>query len=360
MKVDILFFGPDPDASWRAQQPRFVTQILVPDKARWQLEGPRLAKLPGVSVRDITDPEGLIQSLRDSLAIDKFYVVPVGQSKPPAAMHQYLGRTWAVDPSPAASQDYDIVVVDSLQKPLAQTRVRLDGGEAIQLMYNRTRQRLINSRLESRYARQWNIPAHENLADQYYVAPEAPTRGGNRITFRVSVQQQDAELVCPRPSFIWAELRPLPSREPVYYFQDASYEPGQPVPVLEFEVPEFPADKAELKLWFTNQPAENVYSQEVGRAGTNQPWNLKFKKNATSTQFTIIEEHEPSSGEFPLRISLQPPADRILRQYNPKDERTVYRFEYERPLTGPAGYLVGPHYSPEWIAVPPIEFPALP
>lgn len=180
--------------------------------------------------------------------------------------------------------------------------------------------------------------------------------GDGTLAFSVAMQNHDRTRFTPRPSEMWLAARPLrsgDSREvaPTYHVYDARYESGQPVPVLRFRLPDWPADatRVELSLFLrfggtTDELGRitlaDIKASPVGPSTDGrQPFRLTLRNDAN--RVTVTQEYAGPPGSEPVdfdQIKLDvdlagalstPPSAARRRYLKSKNDVGTQRAEHE-------------------------------
>jgi hypothetical protein len=211
-----------------------------------------IANDSGGQSHDARNAAILLQRLQQLLNPFKFTVQP---SDPPPDSPLRLGKTWEVRPSPREPARYSVEVSNAQPRPVS-TDVTLEGGEGLELFL--TQNSLVHRRFgfdpNHLVARKWVENVQDlNSPRKFFIAAHLVEKQGNSRLIRVSVQNQDETQFSPRPRHLWAEITPVPPAPDgrVYNFFDLEFEEDQPVPVLRFVAPDWPAGsrQADVRLW---------------------------------------------------------------------------------------------------------------
>ena len=160
------------------------------------------------------DPSSLMQKLRDSLRLAKFYVYRSDEPPPSPTEFLDLNQTWAVqNVTPGAEYVIQLAGLDSA----VVERAPLEGGESLLLVFNRAAHRLEHLRFDDELrASQADLRDPQQPDRRFFVGADLPQRpAGDEVWFRLSIQNATAYRFSPRPRQIWAEIRPLPARSGV-------------------------------------------------------------------------------------------------------------------------------------------------
>ncbi|MHB8974243.1 MAG: hypothetical protein ACYC4N_27735 [Pirellulaceae bacterium] len=317
------------------------------------------------------DPSSLMQKLRDSLRLVKFYVYRSDGPLPNPTEFLDLNQTWTVQ-NVVSGAEYAIQLA-GLESEVVE-KAPLEGGESLLLVFNRGAHRLEHLRFEDELrASQADVRDPQQPDRRFFVGAHLPQRqSGAEVWFRLSVQNATAYRFSPRPRQIWAEIRPLPARDRVFYVSDAEFEPDQPVPVLRLRVSPWPLEvqRAEVRLWFTMSEESGAHSfdLDLGRPTPIDLPNVNVQidpqpgDEGDPYRVVALEQHTNSSTMYPLRLQVRPSPDYITHSYFENigkvrhvfafNDRTLWNREKPKLLVTPIrekGVL------DNWVSTGPIE-----
>ncbi len=285
------------------------------------------------------DPSELLARLRESLRMVKFFVQEPGLPPPPERDALDLNQTWVANRfREPESLEVRVMGHDS-RVPAAP--VMLEGGEALELLFNRSSGRLEHLRYDFELqTEKSNLRVPQDRSRAFFVGAHLPRRTAAReMEFWVSVQNDAAERFSPRPRHVWAEIRPLPARTPVFYLQDVEFVPGLPVPMLRFRVSPWPQEvlQAELRLWVSwdedgggrEIPLKLAENSQVDIPGTSLQIEPRAGREGEAYQVTVTEQHLGSNTRELLRVQLRPPPDHVTRSYFSSSGKARHIFAYE-------------------------------
>ena len=361
VRLHIVGFTANPDfdhPEYPAQDRQADEAMWRREREKWQAAAPE--RIAGEPILNASQPEQLVTALRSALERDKFYVQPQGAPPPAAADLRNLGERFPVHEF-AAPGPYVVTVVGRATPVTSE--IRLEGGERIEMELDRVAD---PPRLRfRRYTKGQKSSGVQQDVSGCYIAPHGslPAPGGRIL--RVSVQNQNEAQFSPRPRQIWAEVRPVPDGKPVFYLQDRQFEADCPVPMLQFQLQDFRWTGAELRLWFTFDDRGYVEPLPADAADPGQyRWqNVTLLVDRSRPQSIVVSERhdDPSSTDYPLRVTLQSPADVIRRSYSDDARRVQHVFEFAAGTSPPPEVraLVAPNPNAselDWIAPDPIVF----
>ncbi len=316
-QIDIIGFGLKREFADEEERRKWVNG---------QADLVRIARDPlsGGDFHEARDPSSLLQKLRDSLRLVKYYVHREGAPAPSPDTFLSLNQPWTVKDFDGA--DWYSVELSGHDVPVS-SRVFLEGGESLLLSFNRAADRLDHLRFEDELRE-----SRPDLRDpakperRFFVGAHLPQRrGSNEVWFRVSVQNAAAEQFSQRPRRIWAEIRELPSRNRVFFIGDAEFEPDQPVPVLRFRVSPWPLEsqRAEVRLWFNMSDAAPAESfpvdlsnpASIDLAGTGLRVQPRPGNSGDPYQIIVMEQHAEGSKNYPLLVQIRPSPDTALHSF---------------------------------------------
>ena len=242
-------------------------------------------------------------------------------------------------------------ILDGAAGPVSST-ITVSGGEGLELFVAPQGRGLEHKRYEGGTEQRIrdshdDVPDPINPTARWFVAVHLPRRDGNGVRFPVSLQNGDETLFSPHPYELWAEVVPAdrPGSQP-RVFVDADYQPHRPVPVIDLQVPDWPADAAmaEIRLWFTTAPVEPTISIDVADLPLDAPRAFSIpplpgvsieclldKLDADRGLLRVTERHPPSASLPGLRVRLEPECRRAV--HDPADSVTgTVAHEFEFPL----------------------------
>lgn len=279
-----------------------------------------LLRQAGGTYYDAADTTALTQALLEALRQVEYSVAKRG-TEPRVTERKELGQPWEVAPvDPLAAY---VVQLHGIERPPA-TEVRLEGGEALELMFEKAGRQLVFPYYDPRsYDPQDDKRGEEEVADPvtgdtYSVRALLPQRKNKDVLFFVAVQHKDAERERPwtrrftaRPKHVWAEIRPVVEGSAlVYRFTDPDFVLARPVPVLQFLARDWPreASRAEIRLWF---------QEDAGRVQPDErqavPPGATAKLETAALPGTAFEIRTQSLAGNAYRV--------VVTQRDPSDER---------------------------------------
>jgi hypothetical protein len=330
-QIDIIGFGLKSSFSNQAEEQKWR-------QGQADLKAIARDPLSGGDFHEAQDPSSLLQRLRDSLRLVKFFVQRAGETAPDPATFLDLNQTWTVRNLVPGSE---YVIRLAGHEAEVQDTVRLEGGESLLLVFNRAANRLEHQRFDEELrAMQPDVRDPGELDQRYFIGAHLPQRqAGAEVWFRVSVQNANPARFSPRPRQIWCEIRPLPARDRVFYVSDAEFEPDQSVPVLRLRVAPWPleAQRAEIQLWFRMNDEQSASGFDVdltAPAAIDVPQaQLQLEPQpggeGNPYRIVVIEQHLEGSTVYPLRVMLRPPADHITHSYFADMAKVRHVFAYE-------------------------------
>lgn len=317
------------------------------------------------------DPSSLVEKLRNSLRLVKFFVYRDGLPPPLPEAFLDLNQPWTVQDFQREA-GYHVALAG--HTTAVSERVRLEGGESLLLVFNPAANRLEHLRFNDELrASKSDLRNPRQLEQRFFVGAHLPQRrAGTEVWFRISVQNAAAHLFSPRPRQIWAEIRPLPAGKQVFYVGDPEFEPDQPVPVLRLRVSPWPleAQRAEIRFWFamkegTGSQSFDVHLEQptvIDLPGATLRAETQPGDANAPYQILVMESHPGPASGYPLRLQLRPPPDFVSHSYFEEAAKVRHLFaltdrsfwKQERPKL-----LVTPVRQPgvldDWISTGPLE-----
>ncbi|MHB9065933.1 MAG: hypothetical protein ACYC4B_19220 [Pirellulaceae bacterium] len=284
------------------------------------------------------EPSSLMQKLRDSLRLVKFFVSRSDASPPSPEEFLDLNETWTVR-NVVPGQEYTIQLA-GLESEVFE-KMPLEGGESLLLVFNRGAHRLEHLRFDDELrASQADVRDPQQPDHRFFVGAHLPQRQeGAEVWFRLSIQNAIPYRFSPRPRQIWAEVRPLPARDRVFYVSDAEFEPDQPVPVIRLRVAPWPLEvqRAEVRLWFTMSAESGAHSfdldldrpENIDVPGVNVQIESQPGDEGSPYRVVALEQHTPGSTLYPMRLQMRPSPPYITHSYfeNAHQVRHVFAFD---------------------------------
>jgi hypothetical protein len=234
--------------------------------------------------------------------------------------------------------------------------VVLEGGEALDLTVVEDqvhgRRRLAHHRYKDELrdmADKVPVPGDANKR-ACFLGAHLPDPFAGGVKFFVSVQNADAEQFSPRPVEVWTEIKPVMPEGadvPAYVCCDRTFVPNRPVPVLEFDVPNWPseAEDAEIRLWckFERTTPDKQVSVGESRGKAMQlegvpdvSFEVEMRRGAKASdpcQVVVTETHPQGSDLGVVKVEMDHPPKSIKRHYNDKTGMVVHTFFYDESAT---------------------------
>jgi hypothetical protein len=295
-----------------------------------------LAKGTGGSWNRAKNTADLEDALLDSLALDRYRVQLEGAPKPLDPKFAEFGETTALDaPDPGSPEKYEVHLKSHDPPPAV---IEVEGGEALQLTYQRPENRLIHSLYVS------NDERGEQLLKNYRVAAIMPPSARDP-TFHFSIQSADKLYFSRRPEVIWAKVTPRGGSEAdvqPYYFMDRQFESRQPVPILQLPTRDWPgASAASIELCFAPDASKLDAGPSpfpIRGSGTKQfnfsdeatlDVNMQQLPEGQGWRIIVDERHKGEAKDYPLHLTLSTSPDSVSRTFfeNVHLVHHVYRFE---------------------------------
>lgn len=240
-------------------------------------------------------------------------------------------------PATGRGDRYQVTVDASLGG--AESVVEVWGGERLELHLAGRGSRLEHRRYDGGSEQrirdsQADLPDPVDDRRRWFVAAHLPRREAGRAVFPISVQNADAALFSPRPAEVWIEVRPIGVAAGRFLFQDATFENGRPVPVLDAAVPGWPggADEAEILVWFTTSatPAAASLSLNDLPADREQPMELpgslpvdltvRRERDGERAWKLVVRETprvQRDAAEAAVLVAVRPTPARVVRSMEP-------------------------------------------
>ncbi|QDV42197.1 hypothetical protein Enr13x_20400 [Stieleria neptunia] len=259
-------------------------------------------------------------------------VIPVPATPELFALH-YEGRLW-VDPD-AAEAD---------QSPLAVEPVVLEGGEAYQLYVNEAGTEIYDYAYDDNVEAMADLVTGEGIATEQVVRVHRPNRRApGQVVFPVSWQRRDSAgttdhplwRATRRPSDVWIQVHPVAvdGREigQAYAFFDATFQPGEPVPVMNLVANDWPATavRARLRIW--SRPAEEATAIELLPPAVAIGGSLDDPRQRSSRLNTTIAVDETSAEPVEAAPGIQVRIDPLGTQFVDGVARRRYVVEFADP-----------------------------
>lgn len=314
----------------------------------------QIAKETGGEYHRASKPSELIAALERALGLSSFEVVSDSDENR-TLLRGDFGKTLVVDPSPKKRSPYTVRVPS--QRPI-ETKVELEGGESLLLELTEDN-RLVHRRYEvdlREFAEHVRNPDLKHGPSELFIAAhQPPQRVGDEVRFPISLQNQEATEFSPRAVEVCAEITPvMPSASSpaqTYTYYDATYENGRPVPVLSFEVPDWPREAlaAEVRVWCKYFPTEADHEVNVGDVADRRdlPSERRMIPNHPGVSFevktqqlgdprddvsmVIVTVNQPAgaSGTEPLKVEMAPAPSAVVHHYFDSNRTSKHYFHYK-------------------------------
>ncbi|QEG01471.1 hypothetical protein Mal15_55470 [Stieleria maiorica] len=292
---------------------------------------------------------------------------------------QYEGRQWV-----------DAAAQEAATQPLAIEPVVLEGGEAYQLYVNEAGTEIYDYPYDDNVEAVAGLVTSQGAATDHVIRVHRPQhQPPHDVAFPVSWQRRDPAgsddrplwRATRRPSAVWIEIQPVAvdGQEvgQAYTFYDATFEPGEPAPVMNLLSSDWPrrAVKARVRVW--SRPAEesttiellppgiagggNQASDGGGVARLNRaipvdetsgepiavgsgisvridPLGTTFADGVARRRY-VVEFADPDIPVTSIKVSLDESIDglpiRIVRQFDPLRRMSVHTFYYPTKNNAP-------------------------
>ncbi len=179
-----------------------------------------------------------------------------------------------------------------------------------------------------------------------------PLRNAHGVHFPISVQRSDRQFT-PRPLESWIEITPLAADKAAgakYIFYDTNYEPGVPVPLLNWLAEGWPrtADKAEVRAWLKFRETKPDWVVKLSQAANVLPANgtgaaldglsgvtyqvrtHRSSEAGGANSVAVIERYaDDSPGLGSVKIELFPKPVRIIHRFDPENHLATHIFELD-------------------------------
>jgi hypothetical protein len=299
----------------------------------------------------VSNRDTLTRELEKSMGLVKYEVERIRDQKIITPDPLDLNTTCETVDRPGG---YRIALVDQGRVPAPdapKADVVLEGGEAEDLTVVEDqvhgRRRLAHHRYKDELrdmADKISVPGDPKRA--CFLGAHLPDPFAGGVKFFVSVQNADAEQFSPRPVEVWAEIKPVMPEGadvPAYICCDRTFVPNRPVPVLEFDVPNWPseAENAEIRLWckFERTPPDKqpTVGESHGKAiPLDGVPDISFEietrrgaKAADSCQVIVTETHSQGGDLGLVKVEMDHPPKSIKRHYNDRTGMVVHTFFYD-------------------------------
>ena len=310
-----------------------------------------LAKAHGGAFHDTSDPTTLLKALQRSLMLSEYVVETLPGGRRVTQQPLELNSPCALASPPAAGAGYLVRLIDPDHS--AESRVTVEGGEALELFVARNETRGECRLIHHRYTKGLRdsvdkIPAPDDEQKRlFYVAAHLPEWKEFAARFYVSVQNSEAEQFSPRPQEAWIEVRPVGAvgsgvvKE--YVFYDVDFLPDCPVPVLTCVTPNWPeaAKDAEIQVWCKLHKTPPSRELTVGDFRRDKPvleeapgvsFDLETvagQRPGDPFQVIVVERHPPGSDLYSVKVEMQPTPERVVHRFNVSTGVIRHTFYYE-------------------------------
>ncbi len=287
----------------------------------------------GGSFKQIGDAGDLANRIEEKLRLDRYSLEPTVRTG------NIIPKVWRELGTPttyeARQLPLDFRVLLEQHNP-EEPRGRLEGGEALELVYSKSTNRQLSYR---RFETDGPGIGETREVGDYRITPLVPGRNTNQVVFRVAIQNSDTGQFTRRPEVVWAKVTPLGDRRAKsHFFVDRQFQRRQFVPIFEFTANEWGREsRARIELCFADQ-APTIKSYALSEPVNDIP-GVKLAVNVDRTDehpmtITVEGEHAEQINladkfpTYPLHIQLRPQPDRIERTYYEAERRFLYVFHY--------------------------------
>lgn len=343
--------------------PVFVIGLGVPEGERQaaETEFQGLARMTGGETVAVEYASELLRQIRNRLTPGTFSIDGSSSRTSPSAdasvIHATLNSTVRVDPKQLAGEPVRLIFES------ATTLLPLVGGEALQIQLAPDARSFLPVPFEWRLPQNFGLVTGQNdRLSPYVLRVHRPQAKGDAVAFPVSVQST-VDPLTPRPLDAWLVVTPLVNGGEMvdyrYWFYDQNYEPGQPVPVLNWVASGWPkeARSAKLDFWCRFEPTTPVRELPL-RAILDRPADfsdyrmpeypsigfqfvVSDRLNSTSDYvINVIQRHDaakPDLGQLRVEFlhgeGLRP--SRVSHQFDAANGIVSHTFTF--PLTAAAG-----------------------
>jgi Mg-chelatase subunit ChlD len=262
-----------------------------------------------------------------------------------------------------AEVDLPIAVDDPLRREPYRVRwqslvepIPLEGGEAAELRIDPSGRKILSvvyDRGQPLFAPLIQLGTARDSGVRLGV--HRPLWDGRRMQLAFSFQRSDSRFAA-RPAEAWLEVTPHRETDgqtfPKYIFYDVNYEPGKPVPVLEWLAADWPSQASHLAVtaWCKmsrTAPSKVVPLAEVAdrvpeRAGGHRlecvpglHYQVRTRGGLQADdpwRVSILERHGPESpGTDAVKVDLWPRADRVVHQFDAENRLVMHSFFFDLP-----------------------------
>jgi Mg-chelatase subunit ChlD len=242
------------------QVPVFLIGFGLPTEERdaAEREFNQLATITQGGTVTVNDSSDLLREIRARVAAGTFSV-----DKPPAAnqaadgtrtVNASLNGTVTIDPRGLGGNPVQLVFES------ATAAIPLAGGEALRIQLSADGQNFLPVPFDWQFPQSFGlVSGTQERQSPYELRVHRPEVKAGSVSFPVSVQSA-IEPVTRRPSDAWLVVTPLiqgvEKADHRYWFYDANFEPGQPVPLLKWRANDWPqeARSARLQFWCRFDP----------------------------------------------------------------------------------------------------------
>ncbi|WP_182869883.1 vWA domain-containing protein [Rhodopirellula sp. JC639] len=292
---------------------------------------------------------------------------------------QYEGRQWV-----------DTAAQEAPTQPLAIEPLVLEGGEAYQLYVSKAGTEIYDYPYDDNVEAMAELMTPHGAATDQVIRVHRPKRQPpDYVAFPVSWQRREPVgsddrprwRATRRPSAVWIHLQPVTvdgqEAGPAYTFYDTTFEPSEPVPVMNLLASGWPhrAVKARLRVW--SRPAEESAAIELlppgiasgnrgaGDASESNRLNrmipvdessdepievtpgIRVRIDPLGTTFAdgvarrryVVNFDDPDVPVTSIKVSLDESIDekptRIVRQFDPQRRMSVHTFYYPTRTNAP-------------------------
>jgi len=258
-----------------------------------------------------------------------------------------IGSTVVVSPAPGRPCRY-WVQLEHLRE-----EIELAGGEALELTVSADGRRIVSRPYTQgclKFVHLVEGPMHR--ATEYQAGIHRAIWQNEALRFPISIQHQKNHFT-RRPGETWVEITPVSddgeNEFQKYIFYDANFEPGKPVPVVEWIANGWPqkAQKAAIRIWCKpekTKPTKVVTLEEVANRVPTEgtgfrlddlpgfTYQVRVQQRADPrepTRVSVVERHADAAGVGSVKVEMVPMAQHAVHQFDAKNGLVIHTFYYD-------------------------------
>lgn len=350
----------DVERAWaRVKVPVFILGVGINEDQSPEIKRnlQRLTQSTGGRYFDIINETDLVRALSERLAVGTFSLSPVypsasiSLSRLSTSQESPFNKAIEIKIDRSKKQEFEIGF-RSVRKT-----IQVEGGESLEMRLSPDGKDILSIPFDQNSPRA-GILVRDDEATKLIARVHRPVIQGRGVTFPISFQDQDLHYT-KRPKELWVEIVASDSNpqssatKHVYY--DTEYESGLPVPLVKWQIPDWPTESKEalVQAWVKYEetpprwtiPLAQVVQEsqkyadgielDGGRAGIVRVRMIEKDSLDTAT-IQVTEMHEETSFSSNYRVMLDlgnlGSAKRVTRHYEVGGRMVSHSFTLSRDL----------------------------